>query len=79
MKTIEAMKTQGVPFPLATIVCVDESTIHTCEQIKYENRNRVCNGENTVSVFCDYDNYSYLRVGFEFVKINACPFCGSQL
>ncbi len=73
--------------PVATIIIKDDENdkddrddaVHICEPIKQENIKRVRGGENTVSIFRDYDKHDYLRVGIEFVQIKICPFCGGEL
>ena len=53
-----------------------EEGLHNCPPLVEENELRVNEGENIISIFQDMFNESwYVRVGLEFVRVNACPFC----
>jgi len=72
--------TRGLkPSPMLTITHVESDGVHECKEQKAVNAQRVKENETTVTVFRDVDNIFNLRVGYEFVEVNCCPFCGVKL
>ena len=77
MTMLNFPKIKGEITPMTTVVQSDEDGIHDCNRLRLSNRGRVMLQEPTVSVF--KDGGWYFRVGFEFIAIKYCPFCGELL
>jgi hypothetical protein len=50
--------------------------IHECEKLLAESQRRHDEGESSITLFATYEGNWTLRVGYEFVNVLRCPWCG---
>ena len=61
---------------MSMILDAFDEGIHECEKLMQESKRRHDEGESSITLFATYEGSWTLRVGYEFVDVKVCPWCG---